>query len=67
MFRILIAQLICCLGTAAFAAEEIDMQTCSTSVNGTTLTLEYDMIGHWSGPNPWLYDNYTLREILFSG
>lgn len=67
MFRILIAQLICCLGTVAFAAEEIDMQTCSTSINGSTLTLEYDVNGHWSGPNPWLYDDYTFREIFFSG
>jgi hypothetical protein len=67
MFRILIAQLICCLGTVAFAAEEIDMQKCSTNINGTTLTLEYDVNGHWSGPNPWLFDNYTFREIFFSG
>lgn len=55
------------MASVAYAAEEIDMQTCSTSVNGTTLTLEYDVNGHWSGPNPWLYDNYTLREIFFSG
>lgn len=67
MFRILVVQLICFMATAAFASEEVDMQTCSTSVKGKPVTLEYDINGHWSGPNPWLYDNYTFREILLAG
>lgn len=55
------------MATTAFARQEVDMQTCSTNVNGKTLILQYDLNGHWSGPNPWLYDVYTWREILFSG
>lgn len=67
MFRILMTQLVCFMATAAFANDEVDILTCSTNIKGTRVTLEYDINGHWSGPNPWLYDNYTFREIFFSG
>lgn len=55
------------MATTAFASEEVDIQSCTTSVNGKPIYLPYDINGHWSGPNPWLFDNYTFREIFFSG
>ncbi|MBQ1203144.1 MAG: hypothetical protein IIX61_04985 [Loktanella sp.] len=67
MIRIWLASLICAIATTAFANDEIEMVSCSTSVNGSTKFLRYDINGHRNGPNPWLYDHYTFREILFAG
>jgi hypothetical protein len=65
--KIILAHLVSVMATAALASDDIDMQSCTTKINGTSVSLEYDLNGHPSGPNPWLYDNYTFREIFFSG
>lgn len=51
----------------AALADDVEMVECVTSIYGKTHTLTFDVEGHWSGPNPWLYEHYTLREILFGG
>tara|TARA_R100000687_G_scaffold77729_1_gene70449 strand:+ start:2791 stop:3507 length:717 start_codon:yes stop_codon:yes gene_type:complete len=55
---------VACIGSAA-GAEEVQLEVCSTSIAGEQRTISYDINGHWSGPNPWLYDHYTFREIFF--
>lgn len=52
--------------THAFA-EQVDIEACTTNINGETVSIDYDLNAHWSGPNPWLYEHYTMREILLSG
>lgn len=47
--------------------DSIAIESCRTSINGKSSYLDYDINGSTNGPNPWLYDNYTFREILFAG
>ena len=51
------------------ADQKIEMVGCDTYIDGEKVTLEYDINGHWSGPNPWLHDDgqMTFREALFGG
>lgn len=55
------------MATSVLASDRVDIQGCTTKINGSSIRLQYDLNGHQSGPNPWLYDNYTFREIFFSG
>ena len=48
------------------ADQKIEMVGCDTHIDGEKVTLEYDINGHWSGPNPWLHDDgqMTFREAF---
>ncbi len=43
------------------------MVDCDASVKGEMVKLNFDQNGHWSGPNPWLNEEYTYREWIFGG
>ena len=40
------------LPSKLFADSRIDMVSCDTFINGERTTLEYDINGHSTGPNP---------------
>jgi len=48
-----------------YAEEPIDFISCNTSVYGKNISLKYDINANSKGPNPWLFDHYTFREIFF--
>ncbi len=62
MLKLLISCFFCLIATVAAANEVLDIRSCNTSIRGNIISLKYDANSHWSGTNPWLAENFTLRE-----